>query len=544
LRAIAILAVVGFHAFPFWVKGGFIGVDVFFVISGYLISTIIIGSLERNSFSFVDFYIRRIKRIFPALLFVLIACLAFGWVVLFADEYKNLGKHIAGGAGFISNFLLWNESGYFDNAAETKPLLHLWSLGVEEQFYIIWPLLLWFAWKQRLNLLGIAIVVGVISFALNIYEVRNHAVATFYSPQTRFWELMAGSILAYMTRHRQNMFSSKFKHRLDAWLRLIGNAQSPEANGITLRNIQSLLGALLIAGGVLVITKERHFPGWWAVLPILGAVLIISAGARCQDKELSNTDELQWCLVNPHKKSNAALIGDSHADDKFLGIAQADMGRNWMFIGHNSCPPVYGISVEGSVKDCQQKTEKIINWLAKSNEIETVALSFYGNYFLTTAYVADHIRVNRGPQTVKITSSEIKSATRTQIFYNGLHNAIKLLEESGKRVVLMIDVPELPFFPRDCLRNPLKKGCQLTRHDVDLRQSEQREIVSKLQEFHPTLIVYDPIKLFCSTEFCGFQDGERILYRDSHHLTVIGGDFYAQHFVEWLDQSSRALPLN
>ena len=117
-------------------KGGFIGVDIFFVISGYLISTIILENLERNRFSFIEFYSRRIKRIFPSLLVVLVFCFTIGWFTLFADEFKQLGKHIAGGAGFISNFLFWNESGYFDNAADTKPLLHLWSLGIEEQYYI------------------------------------------------------------------------------------------------------------------------------------------------------------------------------------------------------------------------------------------------------------------------------------------------------------------------------------------------------------------------------------------------------------------------
>jgi hypothetical protein len=139
LRAVAVLAVVGFHAFPNLVKGGLVGVDIFFVISGFLISTIIFDSLERNSFSFLEFYSRRIRRIFPALLLVLIASFSFGWFTLLADEYKQLGKHIAAGAGFVSNFVFWNESGYFDNTADTKPLLHLWSLGIEEQFYIVWP---------------------------------------------------------------------------------------------------------------------------------------------------------------------------------------------------------------------------------------------------------------------------------------------------------------------------------------------------------------------------------------------------------------------
>ena len=279
LRAIAILSVIGFHAFPYWVNGGFVGVDVFFVISGFLISTIIFGSQARNSFSFVEFYIRRIKRIFPALILVLVASFAFGWFALLADEYKQLGKHMAGGAGFVSNFLFWNESGYFDNAAETKPLLHLWSLGVEEQFYIIWPLLLWFAWKLRLNLIAITIAVAAISFALNIAYVHGDPIAAFYSPQTRFWELMAGSVLAYLALHRQTLFTI-FMNRFGKWFGQAVYVQPIKSNENILRNARSISGAALIAIGVLVITKARNFPGWWAVLPTLGAVLIISAGSQ------------------------------------------------------------------------------------------------------------------------------------------------------------------------------------------------------------------------------------------------------------------------
>jgi peptidoglycan/LPS O-acetylase OafA/YrhL len=279
LRAIAVLSVVSFHAFPNSLKGGFIGVDIFFVISGFLISTIIFSNLERDRFSFVEFYSRRIKRIFPALLLVLIVCFTAGWFVLLADEYKQLGKHIAGGAGFISNFMFWNESGYFDNAAETKPLLHLWSLGIEEQFYIVWPLLLWFTWKQRLNLLTITVIVLIISFTLNISKVHSDATAAFYSPQTRFWELLIGSVLAYVTLYKQNILPN-VKQKIDGWLSSsLIYAQVPD-NGIGLRNAQSLLGATLITIGVLVITKEKFFPGYWAVLPTVGAVLIISAGMQ------------------------------------------------------------------------------------------------------------------------------------------------------------------------------------------------------------------------------------------------------------------------
>ena len=132
LRAIAVLSVVAFHAFPEWISGGFIGVDIFFVISGYLISSILFESLDAGRFKLYEFYARRVLRIFPALILVLVSCFAFGWVTLLTDEFMQLGKHISAGAGFVSNLVFWNEAGYFDNSTDTKPLLHLWSLGIEE----------------------------------------------------------------------------------------------------------------------------------------------------------------------------------------------------------------------------------------------------------------------------------------------------------------------------------------------------------------------------------------------------------------------------
>jgi len=254
LRAIAVLSVVGFHAFPDWIFGGFIGVDIFFVISGFLISGIIFGNLEHSSFSYVEFYVRRIKRIFPALILVLVLSFAFGWYVLLPDEFQQLVKHVASGTGFISNFILWYESGYFDNSADTKPLLHLWSLAIEEQFYIFWPLLLGLVWKHKWNFLTLTVSIAVISFALNISTVNNNPIADFYSPLSRFWELMIGGILAYLTLHKPQHLP-----------------QRP--------NWQSAIGLLLIAVGILLVNKERAFPGYWALIPGVGAFLIISAGS-------------------------------------------------------------------------------------------------------------------------------------------------------------------------------------------------------------------------------------------------------------------------
>jgi peptidoglycan/LPS O-acetylase OafA/YrhL len=259
LRAFAVLSVVLFHAFPEFITGGFIGVDVFFVISGFLISTIIFEKLEQGSFTFADFYARRIRRIFPSLILVLVTSFILGWCILFVSEYKQLGKHIAGGAGFIANFILWSESSYFDNLADTKPLLHLWSLGIEEQFYIIWPPILWAAWRLRLHILPIIFAIAITSFAWNLYSISIDPVATFYSPLTRFWELLIGSLLAYVT-----VFKAKYPKLV--------------VSSVSQANIYSWIGCGLFITGLLLINKESGFPGAWALLPTLGAAFMIKAG--------------------------------------------------------------------------------------------------------------------------------------------------------------------------------------------------------------------------------------------------------------------------
>ena len=276
LRAFAVLSVVLFHAFPEFISGGFIGVDVFFVISGFLISTIIFEKQEQGTFSFTDFYARRVRRIFPALILVLVTSFVLGWCILFVSEYKQLGKHIAGGAGFIANLILWSESGYFDNLADTKPLLHLWSLGIEEQFYIVWPPILWAAWRFRVRFLPIILAIGLASFAFNLYGIAIDPVATFYSPLTRFWELLIGALLAYVT-----VFHGRYPKLV--------------INSIAQANALSWTGCALFVAGLLLINKDSGFPGAWALLPTLGAALMIKAGPNAWfNKVVLGSSVLVW----------------------------------------------------------------------------------------------------------------------------------------------------------------------------------------------------------------------------------------------------------
>jgi peptidoglycan/LPS O-acetylase OafA/YrhL len=255
LRAVAVIPVVGYHLFPKWITGGFIGVDIFFVISGYLISSLILHDLAKETFSYKQFYIRRVRRIFPALVCVLISTVLTGWFFLPEDEYKSLGKHIASAGVFVSNFVFWNESGYFDATAEAKPLLHLWSLAIEEQFYIFWPLLVGLFWKSRKVFLGMVLVLIAVSMAVNIFTVTQDPTAAFYSPLARIWELLAGALVAYLHTRQQP-----------------GNGK--------LNDLQSILGVILLLLGFALVTKSALFPGWWATLPTLGASLMIFSGAK------------------------------------------------------------------------------------------------------------------------------------------------------------------------------------------------------------------------------------------------------------------------
>jgi peptidoglycan/LPS O-acetylase OafA/YrhL len=268
LRALAIILVIFYHAFPKYLSGGFIGVDVFFVISGYLITGIIISGLNQKSFSFATFYARRVRRIVPALSIVILAVLAFGWLVLLPDELSLLGHHVVASALFVSNIQFWTEAGYFDTAAPTKPLLHLWSLGVEEQFYLFWPLLLWAIYPRGLRPTYVTFAIIIVSFLFNIGLINADKLgslfhlkgihadqpAAFYLPISRFWELLVGAMLVMKEQ---------------AW--------RPKSRLVM--NLASLVGLSLIILAVIFINETSSFPGCWAILPTVGAGLIVWAGA-------------------------------------------------------------------------------------------------------------------------------------------------------------------------------------------------------------------------------------------------------------------------
>jgi len=278
LRAFAVLSVVIYHAFPALLTGGFIGVDVFFVISGYLITGHIFASLDQDKFSFRNFLGKRIRRIFPALILVMASALIFGWFALMSEELQQLGKHIASGAAFIVNFILVGESGYFDAAADTKPMLHLWSLAVEEQFYIVWPVVLWLAWWRRFDLLWITVLVAVASFYLNLRFAESKPTEVFFWPFGRFWELLSGSLLAWFMLYKRDEFD-RAKMHVDTFLGRAVPSWIASGRIALTENAMAFGGLCLLIWGFAEISSDLPFPSLWALIPVCGALLILAAGA-------------------------------------------------------------------------------------------------------------------------------------------------------------------------------------------------------------------------------------------------------------------------
>lgn len=253
LRAVAVVPVVLCHAGFTAMSGGFVGVDVFFVISGFLITSLIVSDLDAGTFSLIGFYERRIRRILPALLAVIAACSLVAWLVFMPVEFAYFARSVIASVFFGSNVLFWQESGYFDAAAQVKPLLHTWSLAVEEQFYIFFPLLLMFLHRMgRGRLLAALGVIAVVSFGLNIWTTYDKPEFAFFMSPPRFWELLLGAFLA---------------------LGVVPTVSSRLGN-----ELLAALGLALILVAVFAYSDAMNFPGFAVLAPVAGAALVIFCG--------------------------------------------------------------------------------------------------------------------------------------------------------------------------------------------------------------------------------------------------------------------------
>jgi peptidoglycan/LPS O-acetylase OafA/YrhL len=277
LRGVAVIFVVLFHAFPDFLRGGFTGVDIFFVISGYIITRKYYVNIWRENFNVKLYIFGRVRRLFPSLLLVMISSLLFGWFCLTADEYKQLANHILRGTTSTLNFALVEESGYFDNSADSKPMQHLWSLAVEVQFYLTLPMFLWGMFKLKLKgSIGLALLM-VFSLSLNLYFVRSHENEVFFLLPARMWEFMCGSIVAAFAINYDN-YERKLKNNNGIIIKIRKASSVILYHFCANKDLISIFGFVLLLMGAIFINKQLAYPSLWAFIPVGGTLILIISG--------------------------------------------------------------------------------------------------------------------------------------------------------------------------------------------------------------------------------------------------------------------------
>ncbi len=296
LRGLAVISVICYHAFPGAVHGGLVGVDIFFVISGFLISSILYADFRAPASSLgsviANFYARRVRRIFPALIIVLVACFVIGFVLLTPGELERLALDIVASTGFCLNFLLAGRAGYFDSSSSSNPVLHLWSLAIEEQFYLAWPLVIWIATRCRIKMLPVAVFLGALSFFWNEQRYAGTDAAAFYLPQMRLWELLIGAIAAAVFPLIPRTTSEAVSDP--------GGPMAPEslsrhrAAGV-LDEALSIIGIALIGAGLVTIRGDFSLPNNWTLLPTVGAAFVVcSGGSAWFNRRILSNRILVW----------------------------------------------------------------------------------------------------------------------------------------------------------------------------------------------------------------------------------------------------------
>jgi peptidoglycan/LPS O-acetylase OafA/YrhL len=609
LRAIAVLPVILFHAGFEAFGGGFVGVDVFFVISGYLITSIILLELEQGRFSIADFYERRARRILPALFVVMFVCLPFAWLWLLPGDMKDFSQSLIAVSVFGSNILFWRESGYFDTTAEIKPLLHTWSLAVEEQYYVLLPLFLMFFW--RLGKFWILMLLGIVFFSslvLAQWASVAYPIPAFFLLPTRGWELLIGAFSAFYLSKSNGIQPNKMLGEIGGWL-----------------------GVGLILFAVITFSKATPFPGFYALVPTVGAVLIIlfatketSVGQFVGNKVFVGLGLISYSAYLWHQPLFAFARHKSVTEPSelvyvILSIATIVVAfLSWHFVeapfrvkNNFSRKRIFILSLSGSLffifigiqghinEGFEQRFEKVLNgdigqdgffqymdkkyidcesktvasqaprWdgylrckQSKQGTPEVVLLgdSHAEHFFLGLAEnlpsknVAYYIFGGRpyldNPEFKSIFEAILSDSNPQHIILTmhffgrvdssgaGLHEGfsptIKTLLRAGKKVTLVGDIPHFKQDSAYCVYSRESKhysSCSLTMEEVSLQKNYYEEILKKLSDENNLIYVPADVPL-CGNNECAMSLGKNILYRDSNHLNIIGSKLVGKYLSE------------
>jgi peptidoglycan/LPS O-acetylase OafA/YrhL len=650
LRAIAVLFVVVHHAAPALLPGGFAGVDVFFVISGFLITGLIERALQAGSFRYSEFLLKRCRRILPSLVTVLVATLLLGACILTGPELVSLARHTMAGALSASNVLLFTEVGYFDASAAGKPLLHLWSLGVEEQFYLLWPvLLLLLPRSTRTRALSIAAVLVGSLWVSEELAFRDPA-QSFYLLHSRAWELAAGGLLSFvpgaaLTRLPKHITSAA------AWLGLVMIA----AAGLTLSETTTwpgisalvpVVGTVLLIGAgpaafpnrtlltgrmqawlgqrsyalylwhwpplaflhilgaeraldtgtqgaiavalILVALTLAHLTVVHVELPIryrsssgpvtppapslgllryaaiIGVIVLtgygvvhangiparygaISADAMATLREASadsivaydriatrcklpDAGNAVWCWRTAGDGPGVAVIGDSHAEVVFAGLAERTPRLPLFLTGRKGCAPILQVEpIPDRLSDiCRRAMQLSHDAIVRDERIGTVVMVARGPAY--TSGIGFGVDTQR--PVVRVTAPGDSFALR-RAYAAGLDTSVGAFISAGKRVIYLVGVPEIGFLPEECLvgrplgLRSIRRPCEVRTSDVSRRNAVHREVLAGVKARHPALEIVDATPIFCDSNRCDVERGRRLLYQDGNHLSLRGSRLVA-----------------
>lgn len=673
LRAAAILGVLAFHAFPQAVPGGFTGVDVFFVISGYVVSlSVLARSSAHDGASIAAFYARRVRRLFPALLCVLATAPLAAYWLLPTPQLALLGKHILSSAGFAQNLVLWQEAGYFDAASHEKWLLHLWSLGIEEQFYLLLPLLFLLRGKKAPKgaLPVLLAFLALASLALSLWQSHHAPSAGFYWPLGRFWEFLLGVALAiWHTRvtikseaicsQPSNAsqlvaavslillclaFAFMSEHAWQGWHfpgpQALWPALATSALLCTPRSFvnQSLLGhsavryvglisfplylwhwpimaylntldphhlwpwtrvpGLLLALGLAALTyhfveqpvrrlaavRTRLVTGGLATAMVVTALMGYSLWRHTptswHDRHTPDAAKLvRWdeatlyrdstCLghpaINPWKRNDFfcrgnpesarwLILGDSHANAMAAGLMKA-MPDQWLNLGGGGCMPFDGVdsgSDELGLQCPREIPEAFLRFAVGTPGIQGVLINVRGAFYVNGTDMGGATASGRRwlREAPDLKDSDRQSPEDSAaIFRAGVARTLDRLGRAGKRVVWVLNTPELGADVNACLNPWIGQGwlgpeamCAITSASHEARNRVYREIViSEVSRWNerraahtPAVQAIDPAEVLCKPDSCRLVQDGKPLYRDGDHLSIQGSDLLAQWLIPQL----------
>lgn len=611
LRAIAVLPVILFHAGFETFGGGFVGVDIFFVISGFLITTIIAEEVKKGRFSIVNFYERRARRIFPALFLVMGVCIISAWFLLLPGDMKEFADSITAVSLFLSNFLFWYQSGYFDTAAEMKPMLHTWSLAVEEQFYVIFPLLLiLFIKLGKQYVLAVLLFLFFASFGFAQWASITNPEMAFYLLPARGWELLLGSLISLL------LYRVQIRHRI-------------------VSECGTGLGLLLILYSIFFYNKTTPFPGVYALAPTIGAGLIIvfatqktMLGQLIGNKLFMRIGVIsysaylwhqplfvfaRYVTLNEPSKAMFATLSVvtfvlAYLSWKFVELPFRDkykLNKRVIFAGSFlflSIFIVFGIwgrmtdgfsnrvdkSFGGDIGhlsfhqyidekyfDCEPKiiAQQALSWngflRCKQSKVGVPDIVLLGDshaehLFIGLAEakpnsnVAFYIKSDKpyidNPEFATIFNELLSNKKHQKVIltmnymgrlkwdveglYDGFSGTIKALLNAGKDVYILGDIPKYNKDAQVCAyaKNSVEavSYCYLYIDAVEYQRDMYGAVLTKLSnDYHvPYIDIYSPL---CTETKCGMIKNNNMLYRDDNHLNILGSELIGRYVAEKLD---------